>query len=99
MSSTLQQRRRLMIRLSDLLDRMTPEERAETMSEAIQAFVTANLVPQEVASLIRTEDPLSFAMDLIGDNEMLPGRLNLHPRAYQRAMEAREALQLVQTLA
>ena len=99
MPNTLQQRDRLMIKLSDLLDETPEEDRPETMRNAIQAFVSARLLPEEVASQIRMDDPLSFAKDLIGDNEMLPGHLNLHPKAYQRAMNAREALQLVQTLA
>ena len=98
--TTRQQRDRLMDRLALLLEQERPEERAQTMRAAVEVWVASNLIPEEVASLIRTDEPLAFAMDLVGDNEVLPGRLNLRStRVIRQAMEARDALQLVQTLA
>jgi hypothetical protein len=98
--TTRQQRDRLMEKLADLLEQESPEERAQTMRAAIETWVASNLIPAEVAGLIRTGDPLDFALDLVGDNEALPSHLNLRPmRVIRQAMEARSALQLVQTLA
>jgi uncharacterized membrane protein len=100
MRDTQQERRRLMNRLTELLEELTPEDRQQMMADAIQTFATSGLFASEWTSVIRRDEPTDFAMDLIGDNSHVLQRLNLTPQSvFQRAMKARDALQLVQTLA
>lgn len=99
MPSTLQQRDQLMMHLADLLGAMSLEDQTQAMETALELAVSGKLIPEEQMSVIRTDDPLTFSLDLIGTNEQIEQLLNLYPMAFQTAMKARDPEQMLGRLA
>jgi hypothetical protein len=99
MSATNKAQDKLALTLADLMEPQTLPQRSETMASAAQAFETANLIPGPQAVRMNPDEPLAFALDLIGDNPAVGERLNLNPGLMSQALRATDPLQLAQTLA
>ena len=99
MFATLKAKRELSDRLATLLEATPEAERPMLMEQMVEAFVAGGRLADVAAGAIRRESPMEFALDLIETNEDLYPYLSLNPKAAERAMQARDPMQLVTTLA
>ncbi|WP_404292136.1 hypothetical protein ACD578_07870 [Microvirga sp. RSM25] len=89
---------RLAIKLSELLEEISEDERLEIMEQIVQLFQNADLIPGEEAVRVNPMRSLEFSMDVIEVNEDLYQILNLNPGRIERAMRADDAIAFAESL-